>query len=204
LSKALRGWWFAQASAVVADLGSARLTSSNGVNSYASTATGVILAAFGHRGGAECGLGGLDGECGKKMVSGGCQALEEVRGRGERQILFTRDVELCRKKQQPRRALVTKEDMDDRAMAMSVMSRLRRSGSGSVFGARKGRGGGVRGTELLWRARKCLAANNKANGARVAEERGARVHLTSTAGPCRSATAIAVAVKVDAEKDNSG
>jgi hypothetical protein len=129
----LRRWWFAQASAVVANLGSAHLTSSNGVNSYASTATGVILAAFGHRGGAECGLGGLgglDGECGKKMVSGGCRALEEVHGRGERQILFTRDVELRRKKQQPRRALVTKEDMDDRAMAMPVISRPRRSGSG--------------------------------------------------------------------------
>jgi hypothetical protein len=119
-------------------------------------------------------------------------------------MLFTRDVELRRKKQQPRRALVTTEDMDDRAMAMPVKSRPRRSGSGSISGAREGRGGGVRGTELLWRARKCLAANNKANGARVVEERGVRVHLTSIARPCRSATAIAVAVKVDAEKDNSG
>jgi hypothetical protein len=89
-------------------------------------------------------------------------------------------------------------------MAMPVKSRPRRSGSGSISEARKGRGGSVRGTELLWRARKCLAANNKANGARVVEERGVRVHLTSIARPCRSATAIAVAVKVDAEKDNSG
>jgi hypothetical protein len=48
------------------------------------------------------------------------------------------------------------------------------------------------------------SCHDKANGTRVMEKRGVRVHLTSIAGLCCSAAAVAVAVKVDAEKQSSG